>query len=216
MFGMTMHGAGVKTIFAQKKLTILNPTGLDPHELTAAFKAIAGEKDTVSLSKLPDLIRDVQQGRAPDHIELAEIQKVLGDSEQFTIQQFFEAVEQQQDKNYNPDSSPYSNPNSSPFKPRYASDLRRDIRKHHHSSQEFSEPVLTSQVIGHTNLSEQKILPPTETRAKSTELSSYIHCVEKHQHGRSVRAELTTFGETRLTTQATTNSIVSGPQHPIW
>lgn len=33
MFGMTMHGSGSATIFAQKKLSVLNPSSLDPLEV---------------------------------------------------------------------------------------------------------------------------------------------------------------------------------------
>eukprot|EP00241_Pyramimonas_parkeae_P011699 CAMPEP_0114254000 /NCGR_PEP_ID=MMETSP0058-20121206/16728_1 /TAXON_ID=36894 /ORGANISM="Pyramimonas parkeae, CCMP726" /LENGTH=208 /DNA_ID=CAMNT_0001368155 /DNA_START=115 /DNA_END=741 /DNA_ORIENTATION=+ len=208
---MTMHGSGSATIFAQKKLSVLNPSSLDPLEVRAVFQKLQDKQMKIQKGRLRELLTAVNQGRSPLPVEIQEMDEALFGKDEFTLEQFMDAIAAQAGKDVR---------SISPTKNNSSSKLRLDIKKHHHNAAEgFCEPIVESQNIGsHTcKLSEPKIVSPTKHHHGSSELSSYIDCVEKHQKGRSVRAELSTYGQARLASQASRTQLnPTGPQHPVF
>mmetsp|Transcript_10073 Transcript_10073/g.11771 ORF Transcript_10073/g.11771 Transcript_10073/m.11771 type:complete len:211 (-) Transcript_10073:655-1287(-) len=206
MFGMTQHGSGNPSVFAQKRLSVLNHSSIDFIEVRSVVEAYG---PSVPTSELKNVLTQCQKGRAPDATELKVISAALGNVSSFTFEDLHRAI----DTNLEGDAK------SSSLAPVYRSmeklttDWTKHTRREVPHAVEYGAPILESHKYGWVSGDHPDIPTPTEHRAPTSDLSHYNDCLSKHESGRSVGSEFSAHGSTRLTTQ-TLHGIKSGIQHP--
>jgi len=216
---MTMHGSGLKSIYAQNKLTILNPFVLDQNELRQMFNKFADARSVLKVEELPALVKAIQQGRGASEAEMAALNNCLDTTMSsrassevgVDIETFLSAltaIGRSESGGFDPHFQPKNSSNEQ---------VSENKKKHILSmTREYGAPMLESQRVGWRSTSEDQVSEMEyNNRLMSTEISNYNDCVERHYNGRSVGAELSKHSKNLLRSQATQGK-TSGLQNPVW